>query len=161
MQSYLDYKRAIWTFLLAYVAITILATGFSVAVARFIHFPATSDTAFPGPAYQFAERFLPLLNLLVWMAFGWLYFRRRHSDEPGLAREALALGAFWLASAVIVDYVCFVRIKNPISLNAHDFYIGQFPWIYLIYVTVLFGPLCGMILRGRPTLSQMGVGGDA
>ena len=132
MRAYLDYKRAIWNFLLAYIAITIVATGFSIAIATYLHFPAGNASVFPPPAYEFAERFLPLLNLGVWVAFGWLYFRRRNSDGPTGAREALGLGVFWLASAVVVDYVFFVRIKNPISLNAHDFYVGQFPWIYLI-----------------------------
>ena len=52
---------------------------------------------------------------------------------------------------MVVDYVCFVLIKNPISLNPHDFYIGQFPWIYLIYVTVLFAPFCSVILMRWPS----------
>ena len=68
--------------------------------------------------------------------------RRRQSDSPQLRVEAFALGAFWLAVAVAVDYVGFVLIKNPISLTPHDFYIGQFPWIYLIYVAIFLAPLC-------------------
>ena len=48
--------------------------------------------------------------------------------------------------AIVVDYVGFVLIKNPISLTPHDFYIGQFPWIYLIYI---FAPLCKATLVGR------------
>ena len=72
-----------------------------------------------------------------------MYFRsRQHNDPPNLREEAFALGAFWLTAAVVVDYVGFVLIKNPISLSPHDFYIGQFPWIYLIYVAVLIAPLC-------------------
>ena len=62
--------------------------------------------------------------------------------RPNLRDEAFALGAFWLTLAVLVDYVGFVLIKNPISLSPHDFYIGQFPWIYLIYVAVFFSPWC-------------------
>jgi hypothetical protein len=63
-----------------------------------------------------------------------------------MGHAKLVLGAFWLAAAMIGDYVCFVRIKNPISLSPHDFYIGQFPWIYLIYVAVLVAPLCSVML---------------
>ena len=147
----LRYKRAVVTFILAYVAITIVAVGFSIAIEVYGHFPQVSGSTFPTPAYLFAERFLPVLNLAVWMVFGWIYFGRRVRSEGRLALrgEALALGAFWMVGAVVVDYVCFVRIKNPISLNPHDFYIGQFPWIYLIYVTVLSAPLCSlMLMRG-------------
>jgi hypothetical protein len=144
----LRYKRAVVTFVLAYVAITIVAIAFSIAIEVYGHFPPVNGPTFPTPAYLFAERFLPFLNLAVWMVFGWVYFRRRVGSEGRLALrgEALALGVFWLAGAVVVDYVCFVRIKNPISLNPHDFYVGQFPWIYLIYVTVLFAPLCSVML---------------
>lgn len=152
----INYRRAIVTFVLAYVAITIIATAFSIAIADLVHFPATDGPAFPGPAYLFAERFLPFLNLAVWMVFGWAYFRRRagNDDRPALRKEALRLGAFWLVLAVAVDYVCFVRIKNPISLSPHDFYIGQSPWIYLIYATVLLAPLCVVMWMkcGDPSL---------
>ncbi len=70
-------------------------------------------------AYLVSERFLPLLNLLVWGMFAWVYFRKRKGDR-GLTRlqgEAWALGAFWLAAAVVVDYVGFVLIKNPIFVE--------------------------------------------
>jgi len=152
----LRYKRAVVTFVLAYVAITIVATAFSIAIEVYGHFPQVSGSDFPPPAYLFAERFLPFLNLAVWMVFGWVYFRRRVGSEGRLAlrSEAIALGVFWLAAAVVVDYVCFVRIKNPISLNPHDFYIGQFPWIYLIYVTVLFAPLCSVMLMRVPAKTE-------
>src|SRR5882762_4208456 len=96
-------------------------------------------------AYLLSERFLPLLNLLAWGLFSWIYFRGR-IGALRTHREALRLGAFWLAVALVVDYVFFVLIKNPISLSPHDFYIGQSPWIYLIYVAVLISPLCCMTL---------------
>ena len=86
-----------------------------------------------------------MMNLLVWMLFSWMYFQKR----PKIAtshRQALFLGVFWLLVALVVDYVGFVLIKNPISLSPHDFYIGQFPWIYLIYVAVLISPLCYVAL---------------
>jgi hypothetical protein len=57
------------------------------------------------------------------------------------------LGAVWLVAAVIVDFVGFVVIKNPISLTPKEFYVGQFPWIYLIYVMVTIGPACALYLK--------------
>ena len=80
------------------------------------------------------------------MAFAGVYYKRRTGDELALHRESVVLGAFWLVAAMVVDYVGFVLIKNPISLSPHDFYIGQFPWIYLIYVAVLLSPLCYLTL---------------
>jgi hypothetical protein len=134
-----DSKRASVTFLLAYVAITILGTVLALGIAAIQH---TSPTEEPlqNTAYLLSERFLPVMNLLVWMAASWLYFR----NSPGsrFSRHAVALGIFWLAIALPLDFVAFVLIKTPISLSPHDFYIGQFPWIYLIYAVVFVSPLC-------------------
>lgn len=141
----LNPKRASVAFLLAYIAITILGTALSLGLQSLEH---TSPTAEPlqNPAYVLSERFLPLMNLMVWMAASWLYSRKA---PPGhlLARDAIALGVFWLAIALPLDFVAFVLIKTPISLSPRDFYVGQFPWIYLIYLAVLVSPLCYMSLE--------------
>jgi hypothetical protein len=146
-QVRIRYTRAIVTFILAYVVVTILAIALSFFIGAVGHMPQ-SDEPMKNEAYLVSERFLPLLNLLVWGIFAWFYFRGRMGNREltGLRREAWALGIFWLVAAVVVDYVGFVLIKNPISLSPHDFYIGQFPWIYLIYVAVLFSPFCYLIL---------------
>ncbi|MGA8940439.1 MAG: hypothetical protein WB439_14845 [Acidobacteriaceae bacterium] len=142
VQRRLNYARAAATFVSAYVVVTILGIALSVLISIVKHTPQTSEPL-ENAAYLLSERFLPGLNLVVWGMFAWVYFRgRRHSNWSELRDEAFALGAFWLVTAVVVDYVGFVLIKNPISLSPHDFYIGQFPWIYLIYVAVFFAPLC-------------------
>jgi hypothetical protein len=142
-----NYKQAAVTFLLAYLSITILATAFSFALAAAKHVPP-GTAPLDNPAYLLAERFLPVINLLVWMAFAKVYFKKQRDHlVPSVIRtEAFLLGAFWLAIAVPVDFVGFVLIKNPISLSPHDFYIRQFPWIYLIYLSVFLGPRCYIAL---------------
>ena len=136
----LNWKRALGTFLLAYVAITILGTAFSLGIAAVQHIP---DTAKPmqNAAYLLTERFLPGMNLLVWASAAWLYFRRS-PQESIMRHQSLALGAFWLAVALPLDLIAFVLIKTPLSLSPYDFYVGQFPWIYLIYLAVFVSPLC-------------------
>jgi hypothetical protein len=150
--SRLRFKRAAVMFLLAYIVVTILGVALSFFIGAVWHLPQMAEPL-QNQAYLLAERFYPLLNLLVWGAFAWIYFRGRagRSEQAGLRKEAWALGAFWLVAAVVVDYVGFVLIKNPISLSPHDFYIGQFPWIYLIYVAIFFSPWCYVALaqRGR------------
>ncbi len=145
VQSRLRYGRAVWTFILAYILVTILAIALSVARSCSMHVTGAMPPV-ENPAYLLSERFLPFLNLFVWMAFAGIYFKRRVGDEWALRRESVALGVFWLVVAMVVDYVGFVLIKNPISLSPHDFYIGQFPWIYLIYVAVVLSPLCYLTL---------------
>ena len=140
----LNYKRAITTFILAYLVITVLGTALSLIIGAVLHTPST-DLPLQNAAYVLSEKFLPLLNLLVWMTFAWVYFKKRtNTTDPH--KESLALGAFWLAVALPVDFIGFVIIKSPISLSPRDFYIGQFPWIYLIYITVFVSPLCYVTL---------------
>jgi hypothetical protein len=143
----LRYGKALGGFALTYIVSTVVSTAFCFAVEAAMHI---SEPVAPmsNPAYLLAERFLPLLNLLIWMGGGWFYLHGR-SDEEDARRQALRLGVLWLALVVVVDYVGFVLIKNPISLSPHDFYIGQFPWIYLIYVAVLVGPWCFAVLAVR------------
>jgi hypothetical protein len=143
-QVRIRYTRAVVTFVLAYIVVTILAIALSFFIGAVGHMPQ-SDEPMKNEAYLVSERFFPLLNLLVWGMFAWVYFRGRLGGRE-LRREAWGLGVFWLVAAVVVDYVGFVLIKNPISLSPHDFYVGQFPWIYLIYVAVLFSPLCYLIV---------------
>jgi uncharacterized membrane protein len=157
VQSRLKYGRATWIFVLAYVLVTILAIALSVSIGMIGHFPQMAEPM-QNQAYLLSERFLPLLNLVVWGIFARIYFSRRVAlDQIALRKEAISLGSFWLIMAIVVDYVGFVLIKNPISLSPHDFYVGQFPWIYLIYAAIFFAPVCSVALLRRNRLTLSGV----
>ena len=104
------YKRAVITFFAAYVIVTLLAAALSMAAEAAMHNPPTRDMVH-SPSYVFAEKFFPIINLLVWTAFSWVYFKLRRG-APVLFKEALTLGAFWLLFAILVDYVGFVLIKK-------------------------------------------------
>lgn len=146
--------RAVLWFLIAYFVVTVLGTALSLAISAVIHTP---DTANPmlNRAYTLAERFYPLLNLVVWTVCARLYFRssRRGAAYRGAADRSLALrlSVLWICLAMPVDLVGFVVIKNPLSLTPDQFYVGQFPWIYLIYLAVFAGPLCAAALEARQT----------
>ena len=139
-------SAAVW-FVVGYVAINILAVGLSLTLESLMH---VKNPASPteNPAYVLAEKFIPLINLAVWTAAGGLYFRKQTASAAS-SREAWMLGAAWLVASVIVDFVGFVVIRNPLSLTPREFYVGQFPWIYLIYLTVLVGPICAWHLKKR------------
>ena len=153
----LRYKRAITMFLLAYVGVTIVAVAFSFLVDALLHAPsATSGMQDLG--FRLTLPYEPLMNLVIWMAGAGLYFGKR-IQQPNLYKEALALGALWLVIALPVDFAGFVLIPNPISLSVHDFYVGQFPWIYLTYLAVLLSPLCYAVMvkllrQPRPKVGQ-------
>ncbi len=149
IQTRLRYKRAVVAFVLAYFVITVLAIALALFLEAIMNVPPTADMVH-SPSYVLAEKIYPALNLLVWVTFSWFYFKIRRT-ESGLFKEALVLGLFWLGLALAVDYIGFVLIKHPYSLSAHDFYVGQFPWIYFVYVVLCLGPICYAVLQSRFT----------
>lgn len=147
MFTKLRFSRAAVLFILGYVLVTILAIALAMSVEAVMQFGYTGKMVL-NPAYIFAERFYPLINLVVWIPVSWIYFRAR-KDDSELFKEARTLGIFWLALALLVDLVGFVLIENPISLSPYDFYVEQFPWIYLIYLAILISPSLYAALRSR------------
>ena len=144
----LRFLRAVLLFLLGYVLVTILAIALAMSVEVIMQ-PNHTGKMVLNPAYILSQRFYPLINLLVWIPISWIYFKAPRGDSD-LRSEAWTLGAFWLALALIVDLVGFVIIENPISLSPYDFYVGQFPWIYLIYAAILLSPILYVTAFGSP-----------
>lgn len=144
-EKLLNIKKGLLTFILAYIVITILAFGLYLilAAAMGVSLSASFDIR-KDPAYAVAEQLYPILNLAVWTAFAWMYFRK--NNQP-TTKQAWALGAFWLAIAVPLDLVYFVLIPNPLQVSAYGFYVEQFPWIYLTYVVVLISPAIYLTAR--------------
>lgn len=138
----LEYRRGVLTFLGSYVLIEILAALCSIVVAAITHTNFSGNHAdVHNRAFVISERFYPLINLISWMAFAAIYFRKPATKLSPM-NEALRLGAFWLALALPFDVIFFILVKSPYSLNFHDFYVGQLPWIYIVYTVLFVSPLC-------------------
>ena len=138
----LKYKRAVATFAGSYVAIEIVAAVFSILVAAITHANFSGNHAdVHNHAFVTSERLYPLINLGIWMFFAWIYFKKP-ARVHGIRNEAARLGALWLVMALPCDVLFFILIKTPYSLSFHDFYVGQIPWIYVVYFVVLVSPLC-------------------
>jgi hypothetical protein len=91
-----NYKRAVVTFLLADIVVTILAIALSVGIGMAVHLPQTAEPM-QNQAYLISERFLPLLNLAVWGLFAWLYLRQRThvSDQRPDAKRSPSEPSAW------------------------------------------------------------------
>ena len=93
-----------------------------------------------APAYVMSVPFHPLLNLLVWPVFRWLYLR---CSTLNLERqqEALRLGLFWLLATAVIDLFGWVLLPHPWHMTLDQFYVGYQPWISLIYLVIFISPL--------------------
>ncbi len=148
----LDYRRAVLTFLGSYLLIEIVAALCSILVAAITHTNFSGNHAdVHNHAFVTSERFYPLINLISWMTFAGIYFRKP-ARRFSVAGEAVRLGAFWLALALPFDVIFFILVKSPYSLSFHDFYVGQVPWIYIVYAVLFVSPLCYVVLFRRRSL---------
>lgn len=154
----LEYRRAALCFLGSYVVIEIVAAMCSILVAAITHTNFSGNHAdVHNHAFVTSERFYPLINLISWMAFAAIYFRKPARKRPPTG-EALRLGAFWLALALPFDVAFFILVKSPYSLSFHDFYVGQLPWIYIVYTVLFVSPLCYVgIVRQRSRRNNAGL----
>jgi|GEM_PF-906115 len=142
--SAFNYKRAITTFLASYIAVEIVCAAVSVITQTLLH-ETTKTADVHNRAFVATEHFYPLINLALWTLFARIYFKNR-SGKFSAAGEAIRLGTAWLITASIFDIIFFILIKEPYSLSFHDFYIGQTPWIYLVYLALFISPLFSVYL---------------
>jgi hypothetical protein len=139
--SVLSHKRGIAIFFVGYMAINVISTVLTLLVANALHISLSGQTVnIHNHAVAVAERFYPLANLPVWLVCSWLYFRN-HTDSGKQLNEAWRLGALWLVLGVLCNEIFFVLIRTSYSFSAHDWYIGQSPWIYLIYLIAFLSPV--------------------
>jgi hypothetical protein len=126
------------------LVVTVLATATSLTYGIIYHSPQPEElgvSLLKAPSFTATVPYHVLIMLVVWPVFSWVYFRKRQQEIQGKeVMETLRLSFFWLAAAMIVDFVCFVLIKHPYSLTPHEFYVEYQPWISLIYISILLSP---------------------
>ena len=130
-------------FLIAYVLVTVLASGLSITYATINHSPDPQPgmSILQAPAFVATVPYHVLIMLLIWPLFAWLYFRkRRPATSQEESQQTLRLAILWLISAMVVDFVGFVLIKNAWSMTPHELYVDYQPWITLIYLSIFLSP---------------------
>lgn len=144
-------------FLIAYVLVTILAAGVSETYAAVYHSPdpQPGESILQAPAFVATVPYHVLIMLLVWPVFAWLYFRKRRPSDPQQERkQTMQLAVFWLISAMLVDFVGFVLIRNQWSMTPHELYVEYQPWITLIYLSIFLSPWIRLGLSRAPGSRQ-------
>lgn len=145
----LNWKRATGYFFLAYLVVTILAT----ATSEIYGYKNQSPPPAPGQSILESEAFVAtvpyhvLIMLLVWPLFAALYFDRPRLSRDQERRETLHLSVYWVALAIVTDYIGFVLIRHPYSLTPYEFYVVYQPWISLIYGAIFMAPWMRLVVK--------------
>ncbi|GAA2388341.1 hypothetical protein [Dactylosporangium salmoneum] len=133
--------RAVGCFFAAYAIVTVLAGTSTLVYAGVNHTEAADAAAVSpvlSPSFTATVPFHVLIMVLVFTPFAALYWRK--GARADRVRETLLLSVLWIVSAMVVDFVGFVLIKNPWSLTPHQFYVDYQPWITLIYAAIFASP---------------------
>jgi hypothetical protein len=151
--SALRITPALVYFVVAYVIVTVLAASLTEVYSRINDLPYAHELGvgiLEAPAFVATVPYHVVIMLIVWPCFAWLYFRKRRSasvrDE---SRATLFLALLWVISAIVVDFVAFVLIKNAWSLTPRELYIDYQPWITLIYLSIFASPWIRLALARR------------
>jgi hypothetical protein len=152
----LNPTRALVLFFIAYIIVTILASATTETYAYVFNSPppAPGITVLKSAAFVATVPYHVLIMLVIWPLFAWWYFKRSRSKNATEQRiETRQLALCWLVAAIMVDFIGFVWIKNPLSLTPHEFYIDYQPWISLIYLAIFLSPFIYRGIANRRTVS--------
>jgi hypothetical protein len=140
----LNLTRALLLFAAAYLLVSVLATGISVAYQVIYKTPQPP----PGVSVLKSEAFLAtvpyhvLVMLIIWPLFARIYFKKTAAKKNDTQQtgETWQLALLWLLAAMVVDWLCFVLPSHPYAFPAHEFYVDYQPWISLIYLAIFLSP---------------------
>jgi hypothetical protein len=148
----LNVRSATGYFVWAYIMVTVLAYLVSYLVGMIMQLPPgppAGGSIFDSPEFVKSVPYHLLINLLVWTAFSYLYFKKNQKNGS-LITNPLHLGLFWLLVAMLTDLIFFVLIPSPVALTFHQFYVEYQPWITITYAIVFISPLLAKIFN--PTI---------
>lgn len=152
LSAKLNARSATGYFISAYIIVTILAYLASYLVSVIIKLPPDppGGNMFDSPEFVKSVPYHLLINLLVWTAFSYIYFRS--NQKRGFNTTApIYLGLYWLLAAMLTDLVFFVLIPSPVALSFHQFYVEYQPWISITYLIVFISPLLSYKLIKKRT----------
>jgi hypothetical protein len=138
----LNARSATGYFISAYIIVTVLAYLASYLVSVFIKLPPDPPgiNMFDSQEFVKSVPYHLLINLLVWTAFSYIYFRSNRKSGFNTT-SPIYLSFFWLLAAMLTDLVFFVLIPSPVALSFHQFYVEYQPWISITYLIVFISPL--------------------
>ena len=157
-----SWKKALLYLVGAYWIVTLLVVGLIIALGAIYHLPGAAELGVSvgqSPAYVQSMPWHPLVNLGVWLFFGWLYLKGVAPAER--RREAVRLGALWVAVSIVKDYLVWVVIPSPVQMTHREMYVEYAPWLYLIYLAIFLSPvLVARLTEGRKPATEPAVHGE-
>lgn len=139
MSNFLISMLCFWLCYILVTVIGILHTTFNIYVLKM----KPMDEYSMGEGYEKTKKWHPLYNIIMFSLFGWIYMK--NISSPSFS-QAFETGLIWMGICIVFDLFGWVIIKHSWSLTFKEFYIDYQPWITLIYLAILAGPIVGYFI---------------
>ncbi len=127
-------------FWLGYLVVTWIGIGHTIFNIKVLHMKSMKESPGMGEGYEKTKPWHPLYNIIFFSLFGFFYMNGLAA--PTLS-EALVTAVIWGAICIVSDLIGWVLIKHPWRLTFKEFYVDYQPWITLIYLAIMLGPIIG------------------
>ncbi len=127
-------------FWLGYIVVTWIGIGHTIFNIKVLHMKSMKESPGMGEGYEKTKPWHPLYNIIIFSLFGFFYMNGLAA--PTLS-EALITAGIWGVICIVCDLIGWVLIKHPWRLTFKEFYVDYQPWITLIYLAIMLGPVIG------------------
>ena len=137
----IEFGISMLCFWVCYILVTLVGMLHTIFNIFVLHMKPMDDNSM-GEGYEKTKPWHPIYNIILFSIFGFIYMNQL--INPTIT-EALITGTIWMGICIVFDVFGWVIIKHPWSLTFREFYVEYQPWISLIYLAILLGPIIGFI----------------
>lgn len=130
----------------SYITVTMVGIAHTIFNVAVLHMGSMAQGPGLGEGYEATKPWHPLYNIILFTLFGFIYMKC--VKNPTL-KKAVNTGILWAVISIVFDLVGWVLIDHPWSLTFKQFYIEYQPWITLVYLAMVAGPVLGYLLVTR------------
>ena len=130
----------------SYITVTMVGIAHTIFNVAVLHMGSMAQGPGLGEGYEATKPWHPLYNIILFTLFGFIYMKC--VKNPTL-KKAVNTGILWAVISIVFDLVGWVLIDHPWSLTFKQFYIEYQPWITLVYLAMVAGPVLGYLLATR------------
>ena len=130
----------------SYITVTMVGIAHTIFNVAVLHMGSMAQGPGLGEGYEATKPWHPLYNIILFTLFGFIYMKC--VKNPTL-KKAVNTGILWAVISIVFDLVGWVLIDHHWSLTFKQFYIEYQPWITLVYLAMVAGPVLGYLLATR------------
>lgn len=141
-----QFGRSMLWYWISYYVVTMIGVAHTFFNVLVLYMGSMAQGPGLGEGYEATKAWHPLYNIIIFTLFGFIYVKGL--KQPTF-KKALTTGVFWSLTSIVIDLVGWVLIPHPLQLTFKQFYIEYQPWITLVYLAMIIGPVLGYLILSK------------